>query len=839
MNRGRYYLLVLTFCLIFPLLSICQSLPVAADSLGGVWDIQNLLTEVFDSNTLQAISDAGILKEYSADVFDEYKGFFKSEDNVFLQLPKIKIPLPELYGSLESKFVKNPNAIEEADWVNLSYMKLGTAVNVFKLPLDISLQGAYLNKEFNWNLSSLNIQFDHREFLENIAAEQLNKAKAGLPENPLNTIKDKNLKDVFSTRLPDAKLPKNPFDNASIDLIKNELKYKVLAYVINHPKYQEIIVKGKKKKESLINKTSEKVNSRKDSLSNKVDQKLLQKKDGLMNSTDSLLQVAITKKDSLFTTYEKYKRETIRVDKIIKERDTKALQKELEVEFTENERYEQLLKISKDYKKTWETRKQYYGDSLNRVKDKYLNSISKDDLQKLGKDSLLSIVNSVKSNSLTQNILKHIQKLNIGQTVIDDHWFLAENLSLNGALINFEKGSYNISGAVGIQRFDYSILPLLGFSLPTQLPDKKFLYGSIVYKFGELFELKFSTLNSKEKFNDFSSGLPLERDNNVFMISGKTQILKGVNLITDVAYSRTQGLVVQLPDTDRLKDIDNAAGEIKLAYEIPNTGFEIEGGYFFIGSQYLSLGNPFLRKDQKGLTFGLSGSLFNRLNLNITARHGQSVASSKETPGRSDLTINVSASLNVTKNLTFTASVYPNFTNYQYNQIFKVASNLWSTSYDLQHSFQGEKVNAVNNLTYSNSINEFILQDSIGTSNYDGLIYYGQLVFNNGTGLDLLAMGWSEQNVFTNGFDQSNIQLNFLFQKKKLGLRTGLLLGKEVKSGLENSSQLSYGVSVASNILIAKKINIDVEARLPIHTDVRATSQVMQEYISTKMSIKL
>ena len=842
--RGICQYLLLTIHLLFFITTsvFSQSLEEQTSAVRG-WDAQVLLGEVLDSNTIAALSEAGILDDYSRDVFQEYKSLFsENTDSLKFFKKKIKLPVPHAYASWDHKYIRNHNGINE-DWVNLGHLNIGASVTVLGLPFDGGVQAGILNNKFNWNLSSVDFDFDQRALLEKQVSEKLNgvnpleSGKYDELTNRYDQLKSADIKKFYSGRIPDPNILNNPFDSPDVDLIKNELKSKLLNFIVNHPKYQELYANQiPKDKEALKNEVQNRAKSQADSLKNKAIAKGETSKDKMNGKKDSLSQrydKVMTTKDSLSRKFRKHS------EKISKAKNT-AMQVKDKISNPKANVKSAIADISSKYRETWEDRKRYYGDSLQNFKARFLSGTSKADIKKMSKDSLLSILESKTGNTGIKSVMQRVNQLNIGRAVINDHWFLAENLSLNGAKVGYEKDNYAFQAGAGGQRFDYSIFPLLGVTLPTKLPNRTFLYGSAEYKVKDAFSLKFSTLNSKESINELSGPTALERVNNVFLVSGITHLIGGLSLEVDAAYSRTNGVFVQLPDNSPAGNADRGAGEAKLNYQIPKTNLNVEVGYFYLGSQYVSLGNPFIRNGQKGLTFGLKGTVFNRLDFDFSVRDGQSTESNKLEPAREDLVINGSARLNISKNLSLSASVFPNFTNYQLNELFKVESNLWTTSYELQHTAIGERLSVANNISYSNSINELVLQDSLGVQNYDGLIYYGNLMFQSGFGVDALAMGFSDEGIFKTGINSTSIQLNLIFNKKNKRFHAGLIYGQD-KSKLDGLPVVAttVGVAAGADLSFFKFFNIGVESRLPVYTKGEIDSQrIFQEYINTKLKFK-
>lgn len=801
------------------------------------WNPQVFLGEVLDSNTLAVLSDAGVFEDYSRDIFQEYKSLFSTNtDSLKFGIGKLKLPLPNLHASWDHKFIKNQSGAEEEEWTNLGYLNLGASMNMLGLPFDAGVQAGMLNNQFNWNLSNVNFDFQHRAFLEKLAGDKLGQVE-GLKTDKFKTVKGTSIKKIFSERLPDPSIVNNPFDHKDVDILKTELKNKLLNYIVNHPKYRELYEHQiPKNKTEVTDLAQRKAKQRLDSLSQNANAKPIQQKEKL----DSLVAQGKTKVDTAMQVYQKNRAKVKGIKGKVKSYADQYSKEELKrkgkEKISSSEARAAVEHISGQYKQNWEERKKYYGDSLESMKTRFLTSYSKEDLKRLPKDSLMAIVNSKTDKTKLQAIMQKVNRLNLGRTLINDHWFLSENLSLNGGMLGVESGNYAFQAGGGVQRFDYSIFPLLGFSLPTRLPDRSFLYGSAEYHLEESFSLKFSTLNSREKITDQSTPTALERVNNVFLLSGTTRLIGDLRLVVDVAYSRTNGVFIQIPDSNPTQDINKAAGEAKLDYQISKTSLHLNLGYFYVGSQYVSLGNPFIRNGQKGLTFGLTGSVFNRLDFDLTVRDGQSTDDNTLEPKREDLVINGSARLNIAKNFSLSASVFPNFSNYQLNELFAVKSNLWTTSYDLQHTAAGNRLTLINNLTYSNSINQLVLQDSVDLQNYDGLVYYGNLMFKNGMGVDVLAMGFSDTGIFKDGINSTSAQVSLIYNKKNTRLQAGIIYGQNQEKEDVTTSTKTLGLTAGANIKILKKIDLGLQSRLPLYSEGETNTQrLLQEYVQTKL----
>ncbi len=824
-SRYGYISIPVTLLFIFSSINLVAQTQEDNSSLVGNWDARTLLKEVLDSNTISALSEAGILKDFSKEAFQEYQDFFSDKTKVpKLGLGKLKLPLPNLYASWDHKYVKNNRAGEEG-WTNLGYLNVGSSFNVMGLPFDGSVQAGLLNNKVNWNLSGVNFDFHQRAFLENLAEDKLNQG-GGLSTDKFDKIKQSDIKKMFSERLPNPAIPNDPFGDIGVDILKNELKHKLLAFIVNHPKYQELYNAQVVDRQEDI---KEKAQGRVDSMSNKRTAYVGQGQARI----DSIGQKVQKNKAKAESMREKAK--------AVSEKDLeKQAKSKAESLVSSAKASAAVSEITTKYKESWNERKTYYGDSLNSFKSKFFAKVSKDQIKKMSKDSLLAIAKSNTNKSGLQNIMQKVNRLNIGRTVVNDHWLLAENLSMNGAMVAYESGNYSFSSGAGVQRYDYSIFPLLGFSIPTQLPDRRFVYASASYEVEDAYAIKISNLNSQEKLNDLTTGSAIERVNNVFLFSGTTRLVGDLRLVFDAAYSRTNGVFVQVPETGTTGDIDKAAGEVKLDYRIPKTNLHVDVGYFYLGSQYITLGNPFIRNGQKGLTFGLTGNVFNRIDFDITARNGASTETNNTEPARKDFVVNGTARMNISKNLSLSASVFPNFTNYQLNEVFDVKSKLWTTSYEIQHNAGSDQYSLINSLSYSNSLNELVLADTAELQNFDGLIYYGNLMFKNGMGIDVLGMGFSDEGIFKEGINSLNVQFNLIYNKKNTRLHAGVIYGQDQSDSDPFSTEKNLGIAAGASFSLFKNINIGVESRLPVYREGKANSQrFIQEYINTKLKFKL
>ncbi len=842
-NRYGYIAIPITILFLISSIKLVAQTQEGVSSVEGNWDARTLLKEVLDSNTISALSEAGILEDYSKEAFQEYKGFFSDKvKKPKLGIGKLKLPIPNLYASWDHKYVKNQRVGAEG-WTNLGYLNVGSSFDVMGLPFDASVQAGLLNNKVNWNLSGVKFDFHQREFLENLAEDKLNQS-GGLSPSNFDEVKKADIKRMFSERLPNPEVPNNPFDGLGVDILKNELKHKLLSFIVNHPKYQNLYnAQVLERQEDIKNKAQEKAQKIQDK-AQKNKGKAQGKIDSMSTKGTAYVGQVQSRADSLQQKVQQNKTKAEALKSKVENVSEKELKKEArnkaEKLASSTKASAAVSEISTKYKESWNERKTYYGDSLNSFKSKFFSKVSKDEIKRMSKDSLLAIVKSNTNKSGLENIMQNVNRLNIGRTVINDHWLLAENLSLNGGMLAYESGNYTFSSGAGVQRYDYSIFPLLGFSIPTQLPDRRYLYASASYEVEDAYSIKISNLNSQERVNDLTNGNAIERINNVFLFSGATKLVGDLRLIVDAAYSRTNGVFVQVPETGPTGDIDKAAGEVKLDYRIPKTNLRVDVGYFYLGSQYVTLGNPFIRNGQKGLTFGLTGNIFNRIDFDITARNGASTETNNTEPARKDLVVNGTARMNISKNLSLSASVFPNFTNYQINEVFNVKSKLWTTSYEIQHNTGSDQYSLINSLSYSNSLNELVLADTAELQNFDGLIYYGNLMFQNGIGVDVLGMGFSEQGIFKEGINSLNVQVNLIYNKKNTRLHAGVIYGQDKSDSDLLPKEINVGIAAGASFSLFKNINIGVESRLPVYKAGKADSQrFIQEYINTKLKFKL
>lgn len=324
------------------------------------------------------------------------------------------------------------------------------------------------------------------------------------------------------------------------------------------------------------------------------------------------------------------------------------------------EKQSQAQDLLNKYRQSWEQRKTYYGDSLQQVKQKIdrhykrLDAFQNPDL--LRKE----ILRTQKLKPL-QKLLLFSKDIKIGRSVVQDSWYTAENLPINGFQYGFAAGKWEGQIAIGRQVFNNHFSPAWGSNLFHQIDGGQVLFAKATYELTKQTELTYSFLRLKEK-GRFSTPYVIAPQNNVvFSVGGQADLHRGIGIRSEWSFSRS---VWGQPDVavDNRISRRNIAGEITMTGQWNKNNLETEIGYFYIGPDFISAGNPFMQNNRQGTVGKARGQMGKRIQVEAEMRLGKSIDQRAVAGGRQrDWQMIGSVHCKLLKDVILSAQVSPNY----------------------------------------------------------------------------------------------------------------------------------------------------------------------------------
>jgi len=260
-------------------------------------------------------------------------------------------------------------------------------------------------------LSAVSVNFD--------AASFLNQLKPSFQQNPKKLIANPSK----FLQLPEQKLlPK--WSEKDLSVLKNEIKFQLYQQIISHPKFIQLL----EKKDSIQWAS----NALKDNVQYELTNAKLNAKQKTAEAGKELEQL---KSDKLAA-----------------------------IDSLEKEQMEKAATILKEYNQKWEERKTYFGDTLRALHQK-IDRFAKlyDEYNQPEKLKRAFLKNE--NTSGLQKFLAISEQISIGQSILDDSWFTANQMPINGFQYRFDDDRLFGGVAIGKQRFHTRHTPIWTLSL--------------------------------------------------------------------------------------------------------------------------------------------------------------------------------------------------------------------------------------------------------------------------------------------------------------------------------------------------------------------------------------
>ncbi len=776
------------------------------------------LSSFLDQNSLALLKEHGVVTLLKTKV--KHKNVPSKIKNILLN---------QTYTEISHNYLKTRIDEKRIEHTNLSSIKIGFPSNQSNMPFNISVDIKRLNGEFNLALSTVDLQLNPQQYLDNLIQRGRTQFKDNLPDiNNFNLaagIKrfedrraqlEENLTD--QTRIMDVSNPTETLQeqfelkgqqilekkldgkwsdkfvalqNLSPDELKvweKELEFSTIQKIINHPKFQPLI----------------------DSI----------RKDTIMN-------VSLAKyKEKLYGApfkIEQYKSSLSQLDSIDQE---KYLEHAL--------RSQGIDTLLSKYQNAWKVRSSYYGDSLKQIKEGWKSKGLMLMDENISQDSLKQYLTDNKMISKFQKVVSNFEQLSLGQGNLNEHWLVAKYLNFNGLQFAYRQNKLLISTAVGRQRFNFSFLPFLGAGLSFNRNDKDLFFAKVNYELNTKNDIGFSFLGVKENHNENTSlAIFPERSNQVFSFNSTSKLTKSTEIIAQISYSLTRVIESSFQETFATNKLTNFAGEIRLRQGFKKLPISLDAGIFQVGENYLTLGNPFLRRGRAGFLMGINGQVLEWLNLNFEVRKEQSIQqTSLLNASINEFTAIGIVRITPTKNISINASAFPSQIKYNILGNDQDGYNLWNYALSVDHQVVKSDLILHNSLGFTNSLSEVSLAELESNQNIFSLNYSGQLLLNNKHILSVLGSRWFDfENNEKQAFSEIGIvKCNYEYVFGKVALKAGL------QSNIYfNEKAQDIGIDCGVGYALNSRMNFSIDAYLPqLIKDANLPITWTQEYITTR-----
>lgn len=437
------------------------------------------------------------------------------------------------------------------------------------------------------------------------------------------------------------------------------------------------------------------------------------------------------------------------------------------------EKLDLLLNVERKFLEVWDYKSQYWDSILQQAKTKLQAQRERlDDWanpQRWQTDSLLSKL------TLAEKAFVALEDLSLGQFSIQGSDFTLFQMPLQGGQLKLNTQHWFAQVASGRQRLQFGFAPSYGRLLFNPAGKKYFNYVSIGSGNKEKTFLQLALCEASERNRPTDSIPVLNKQNLVWEMSGQFSLsqhwaLSFTTALADLALGSNEGFA---NNTTSLS-VAKSASKFQVVYQRPQSNSRIALGYFYTGAEFITLGNPFLRSNWKGLSIEGNTALFNqRLQIKGNAKLG-SVQDTNAANGKSnELQFFGQIHWRMSPKSQLVFQMLPNrFVQSGYAQE-KIEGS--QTLYQLQWHRQG---------TLGKSNRQWL--SSIGLSNYQ---FNYQLIDSINTRASIYgtiqqSLVLSSKNSFTASFSTSTqsinqlddwlTQLDFNRMGKKLGLKIGL-----------------------------------------------------------------
>ena len=324
-------------------------------------------------------------------------------------------------------------------------------------------------------------------------------------------------------------------------LLKEELKTLAYQRIIAHPKY------------------------------NKLKDSLYQKRLSLMAKEDSLLEKS----------NEKYKAQA------------DSIQMKLE----------KLKRFEAKYYKLWEEK----GKRINQLGEleKRLGTFGKQAKTYSNPDKLRTYLlrrgTNLKHLKFKDKLAILVKGAGLGLVTLDDREYTCKNLSVTGGSIAYESRNFFTTVGYGKQNLSRSLSIFSDRHFANRYAGNNFLF--VKAGIGQLNSdyVQVSYLRSSSKNNSVGSRFILPKNNIVIATALRQFLTKNSAVTTDIAISKQDPLPIDIQQVSVKSGKDNMAFSMKTEFKVWKDKVGLNIGYFQVGPNFFSSGNPFLLTNRKGI----------------------------------------------------------------------------------------------------------------------------------------------------------------------------------------------------------------------------------------------
>lgn len=437
------------------------------------------------------------------------------------------------------------------------------------------------------------------------------------------------------------------------------------------------------------------------------------------------------------------------------------------------EKLDLLLKVERKFLQVWEYKSQYRDSILQKAKTKL--QAQKERLENWANPQSWQADSIFSRLSIGEKALIALEDLSLGQFSIQGSDFTLFQMPLQGGQIKFSTPHWFGEVASGRQRLQFGFAPSYGRLLFNPSGKKYFNYAAVGVGSREKTYLQLALCEATER-NRSSDSIPiLNKQNLVWEMTGQlslsqTWALSFSSALSDLAYGNNEGFSGNTTGVSAAK----SASKFQLIYQSPRSNSRIALGYFYTGAQFITLGNPFLRSNWKGLSIEGNTGLFNqRLQIKGSAKLG-SIQDSNAANGKSkELQFFGQVHWRMSAKSQLVFQMLPNrFVQSGYAQEkIEGSQTLYQLQWHHQSTLGKSKQQLLTTLGLSNYQFNYQLIDSINTRASMYGTMQQSLVLNSKNSLTA-SFSTSTQNL--NQLDDWLTQLDFNRLGKSVGLKLGL-----------------------------------------------------------------
>lgn len=350
------------------------------------------------------------------------------------------------------------------------------------------------------------------------------------------------------------------------------------------------------------------------------------------------------------------------------------------------------------------------------------------------------------------------------------------NLALKGIEYSWEHKDVYGSACYGVQSLNVNsrFIPFIRSSFYRTFEGRKFAYGQIGYGKADGDHLAFSLLHASSSASEVDTSFVYPTKNQVFAIDAQKALTKQLDFKLDAAFSSHNLQAVNVSEPIVMNNRDRSAAELKLNYTFEQLKSALGLGYFYVGSKYVSLGNPFLLTNRQGLVASAKTQALKNLQLDVEARIGSPVTEQSDLSATTkDWQLIGTAQWFFSSSNSLTVGVSPNtFRQNGYgNYNISAHSFLFYSQLLTQHRI-GEQTNLLSLVGYSNFKSDFQYFDTLSVDQFDYVYLQESIVFPNNHSLSLnITLGGEP--LFKQKLSNSLYRLAYQFTWKQLDVNIG------------------------------------------------------------------